>query len=345
MATKSYATFGCSICNSILAGEALDSNGICLLCNIKCEIETRELCEALPFYILPGQDDLLEVLNPFGYSQLKLVPSNVTVGTTFNLDMNEQPRRMNSEDIDPDVNLYNEVLSGAQYVTPSALAPKIVSHGNLPGILHINGRSILSKMQEFQLLVVNIPVSFVALTETWTNKNTEDQLKLKKYTAVYSSREDRIGGGVAIMVRENIKYWPLDLGISPKHNTYESIFIQVQQIRGPALVIGVIYRPPGQSLSDFNDEISILVSVLSKSKRNLILVGDFNIDLLKISTNGPTQTFMNILTAEFIAPVINCPTRITEFTATLIDNIFTNIVQDVIDPFVIVSDLSDHFPE
>src|SRR6218665_1013264 len=84
-------------------------------------------------------------------------------------------------------------------------------------------------------------VSFVALTETWTNKNTEDQLQLKGYTAVYSSREDRIGGGVAIMVRENIKYFPLDLGISPKS--------------------------------------SILVSVLSKSKRNLILVGDFNIDL------------------------------------------------------------------
>src|SRR6218665_4211630 len=83
-------------------------------------------------------------------------------------------------------------------------------------------------------------------------------------------------GSVAIMVRENIKYWPLDLGISPKHNTYKSIFIQVQQKRGPDLVIGVIYQPPVQSLSDFNDEISILVSVLSKSKRNLILVGDFS---------------------------------------------------------------------
>src|SRR6218665_172053 len=201
-------------------------------------------------------------------------------------------------------------------------------------------------MQDFQLLVASIPVSFVALTETWTNKNTEDQLQLKGYTTVYSSREDRIEGGVAIMVRENIKYWPLDLGISPRHNTYESIFIQVQQIRGPDLVTGVIYRPPGQSLLDFNDESSILVSILSKSKRNLILAGDFNIDLLKISTNDPTQTFMNILTAEFIAPVINYPTRIPEFTATLIDtcNIFTSIVQDVVDPFVIVSGLSDHFP-
>src|SRR6218665_3293176 len=193
MATKSYATVGCSICNCSFAVEELDSNGICLLCNIKCEIETSELCAALPFFILPSQDDLLDVLNPFDYSQLKLAPANVTVGATFNLDINEQPRRMNSEDIHPDVNLYNEVLSGAQYVTPSALAPKIVSHGNLPGILHINGRSILSKMQEFQLLVANIPVSFVALTETWTNKSTEDQLQLKGYTAVYSSREDRIG--------------------------------------------------------------------------------------------------------------------------------------------------------
>src|SRR6218665_3590131 len=72
--------------------------------------------QVLPRLILPSQDDLLDVLNPFDYSQLKLVPSNVTVGATFNLDINEQPRRMNSEDIDPDVNLYNnEVLSGAQY--------------------------------------------------------------------------------------------------------------------------------------------------------------------------------------------------------------------------------------
>src|SRR6218665_28637 len=98
MATKSYATVDCSICNSIFAGEALDSNGRCLLCNIKCGIETRELCEALPFFILSSQDDLLEVLNSFGYSQLKSVPSRAT----FN--MNEQPRRMNSEDIYPDVN-------------------------------------------------------------------------------------------------------------------------------------------------------------------------------------------------------------------------------------------------
>src|SRR6218665_995128 len=198
MATESHATVGCLNCNSISVGESLDSrpNGICLLCNQKCEIEMRKLCEALPFFILPSQDDLLEVLNPFGYSQLKSVPFNVRA--TFNLDMNEQPRRMNSEDIDPDVNLYNEALSGAQYVTPSALAPKIVSHGNLPGILHINGRSILSKMQEFQLLVANIPVSFVALTETWTNKNTEDQLQLKGYTAVYSSREDRIVKSISV---------------------------------------------------------------------------------------------------------------------------------------------------
>src|SRR6218665_1978925 len=144
MATKSRATVGCLNCSSISLGESLDSNGICLLCNQKCEIEMRELCEALLFSILPSQDDLLEVLNPFGYSQFKSVPSNVRA--TFNLDMNEQPRRMNSEDIDPDVNLYNKMLYGAQYVTPSALAPKILSHSNLPGILHINGRSILSKM-------------------------------------------------------------------------------------------------------------------------------------------------------------------------------------------------------
>ena|SRR6218665_1955426 len=104
MATKSYATVGCLNCNSIFVGESLDSNRICLLCNLKCEIEFRELCEALPIFILPSQDDLLEVLNPLGYSQLKSVPFNVRA--TFNLDMNEQPRRMSSDDIDLDIARY-----------------------------------------------------------------------------------------------------------------------------------------------------------------------------------------------------------------------------------------------
>ena len=44
-----------------------------------------------------------------------------------------------------------------------------------------------------------------------------------------------------------------------------------------------------------------------------------------------------------MAPAINAPTRVTDTTANLIDNFFTNCTQDIIDPTIIVSDFSDHF--
>lgn len=160
----------------------------------------------------------------------------------------------------------------------------------MAGIMHVNARSILSKMQDFQLLIRKIPVNFVALSEPWLNKDTEAQLQLLGYNVVYNFREDRIGGGVAIMVKEGIKFWPLDLEITPKHNTYEAIFIQVQQQKGTDLVIGVVYRPPSQPLQEFNDDLAVLIQILSKRKRR-VLIGDFNTDLLKLNTNEPNPFF------------------------------------------------------
>jgi len=62
-----------------------------------------------------------------------------------------------------------------------------------------------------------------------------------------------------------------------------------------------------------------------------------------IDQDEPTQDFLNIMTS-FFAPSINCPTRVTEFTATLIDNIFGNFSRETHDPTVIISDFSYHFP-
>ena len=50
------------------------------------------------------------------------------------------------------------------------------------------------------------------------------------------------------------------------------------------------------------------------------------------------------MTSFYLAPAINFPTRVTPDTATLIDNFFSNFSQDIVDPTIIVNDLSDHFP-
>ena len=51
----------------------------------------------------------------------------------------------------------------------------------------------------------------------------------------------------------------------------------------------------------------------------------FNIDLFKIDTNGQTTDFINGMFASAFYPTISRPTRVTQQTATIIDNIIANM--------------------
>ena len=57
-------------------------------------------------------------------------------------------------------------------------------------------------------------------------------------------------------------------------------------------------------------------------------MGDFNIDLLKSESCDYSNQFIEQLFTSSFLPVINKPTRITHLTATLIDNIFTNNINN-----------------
>ena len=54
------------------------------------------------------------------------------------------------------------------------------------------------------------------------------------------------------------------------------------------------------------------------------MLGDFNIDLLKIDSDENINNYYNILISNLFIPHITLPTRITPRSKTLIDNIFSN---------------------
>jgi len=61
-------------------------------------------------------------------------------------------------------------------------------------------------------------------------------------------------------------------------------------------------------------------------------------------THLPTSEFLNGLISHSFLPTICYPTRITETSATLIDNIFINDFFHKFDTAIIYSDMSDHLP-
>ena len=60
-----------------------------------------------------------------------------------------------------------------------------------------------------------------------------------------------------------------------------------------------------------------------KSKSMTVLMaGDFAIDLIKTGNHGPSDEFTNNIMSHLFLLSISVPTRIAEFSATLIDNIY-----------------------
>ena len=65
----------------------------------------------------------------------------------------------------------------------------------------------------------------------------------------------------------------------------------------------------------------------AKTKK-IILMGDFNINLLKYDRHGNSSDFLDAMYANFLLPYISAPSRVTPHSKTLNDNIFSNMIED-----------------
>jgi len=75
-----------------------------------------------------------------------------------------------------------------------------------------------------------------------------------------------------------------------------------------------------------------------------VLAGDLNLNLLKRKQHAPTNDYYNTIVAQCLTSLIKKPTRVTEFTATLIDNIFISNIMYQSKGTIFYDDVSDHFP-
>ena len=80
-------------------------------------------------------------------------------------------------------------------------------------------------------------------------------------------------------------------------------------------------------LNDFNnDYLNPLLAKLSKEKKKVFLLGDFNVDLSKYEQHSPTDEFLDSLASSIFLPYIIQPARVTSNSKTITDNIFSNII-------------------
>ena len=76
----------------------------------------------------------------------------------------------------------------------------------------------------------------------------------------------------------------------------ESVFIEILMPRNKNVIIGCVYRRLNMQLSEFNEcflsELS--TKLVKETKKDILLLRDFNIGLLKSDENSDSGNFLDI---------------------------------------------------
>lgn len=218
-------------------------------------------------------------------------------------------------------------------------------------LIHLNSRSLQKNFTKVisSLYASSVNFNLIGVSETWTNsKNDNSTLyNIDGYNSIFQNREfspGHEGGGVALYIKNNLQYKIRQDLMSTNPAIYESLFCEVGTVSKKSIV-GVIYRPPGTDVDTFNAELIITLRKLSKSKLSCYLMGDFNINLINVDSDRKTNEFLSMMVSMSFTPLIDKPTRITDTSATCIDNIFVDIANlQRTKSGIYTTDISDHLP-
>ena len=195
--------------------------------------------------------------------------------------------------------------------------------------------------------------SVICLQETWLSEDSDTSLlQLENYTLISKGKSCSAHGGVAMYVHNSLQFKELNIDISSP--AWDGQFVEIslanclQGSQDNTYVVINIYRPPRSdvdNITSFTENLNDIFNNFEHSQ-NVILVGDFNINLLKYSQNSHINDYLdNIFSAGYV-PMITFPTRITDRTGTLIDNCFAKLSSnyDKSSAGILLNQLSDHLP-
>ena len=254
---------------------------------------------------------------------------------------------VSSEDLDNDDNV-NSIINCKYYSIDEFTSAKFKQDKSF-SILHLNIHSVELHIDELRITLelLNHKFDLICLSETKIHKDIEPKIDINitGYQSPVGTPTEASKGGVLIYAREGINFIPrADLNIH-KDKQLESFFIETVNNKGKNSIIGVIYRHPCMEENVFNNVfLKNLTEKLSKENKNHYISGDFNFNLLNISTHDETFVFFDMMMSNLIMPTITLPTKINTGKSSVIDNIFTNQLHpDMLSGNLTVG-ISDHLP-
>jgi len=153
-------------------------------------------------------------------------------------------------------------------------------------------------------------------------------------------------GGVGLHVNKKLQYTvrqDLELPI----DGCGILFIEVKSnnVSGKKCVVGVIYRHPSPNSQAFQLAFTNLLEIMRSEKSNYIIGGDINLNFLKYQIDTHITDYVNSILSLGCISLKNKPTRFSStYQTSILDHVYTNIIDDNTTTGIALYDVSDHLP-
>lgn len=208
-------------------------------------------------------------------------------------------------------------------------------------ILHVNIQCLRNKIEEFEIFLKEEQPDFVCLCEHWLTKTEIIMTGIQDYNLVAEfCRKEFIHGGVAIYAKPTFSCDMMqEICLLSVERIFECCAVKCSLLN---IIIVSIYRSPQSDFSLFLEKMDELLTVLSNSpKFDIFVCADFNINFLNVN-DVKIRQFVNLIECFNLRTIISDPTRITENSETLIDNIIVKSNTEVTCTQTVDTLLSDH---
>ena len=146
---------------------------------------------------------------------------------------------------------------------------------------------------------------------------------------------------IGLFVNQSLNYNVLE---KISNEAFQALWVEISFVDHKNIICGIIYRQHN-SPDDFLTYLDRTIEKLVSDDKDVYIMGDFNIDLLKCETSQVSQDVLLSLRSCYLIPTVDKPTRLHRTSATLIDNIFVNNPDKLLASGNIISDISDHFSQ
>ena len=264
--------------------------------------------------------------------------------------------------IDPDErNEFDEevdIISHSPYYSVESLPNCLGSDNSNFTTLSINTDSFLSKIDEIKILLKilenhNIQFDCICIQESHLDDSysaTSQIIHLDGYACIPQGKYCGQKGGLITFFKSKYKGTKLD--IVPRSNMWEGLVVDIVDENSDLhVIVGNIYKPPRNNnnngnIEHFMEGIFPILQYLDRTNVDVVLPGDYNINLLKINERAKFAEFFYYMLSHSFYPKITLPTRIGTQSSTIVDNIYCKLSENSLnsEAGIIFTNISDHFP-